>query len=281
MNESEENLEKTRKILVEAGDEIREIKEEVRQMGENINQSIQWFTENSRLPDIYKADRYASKVAKSCEKNNVLNLACVSFLMEKELGITYKTETEDRLYSLAEIIERKGGDCEDYSLFFKATVSNFEKFEAWDAGGGRYDIYRDNNEVWYYDNAHGISIEAENAYPVCYYFGSSGGVLLGHCVVMFTDKTISSSRDISTEELRGSNLVEPQSGRYVGEIGGQFKICSEGVCDDPYTIAFIITENDLYHFDQRWNYYHEQRERTEKILESLDYILAERPEVPS
>ena len=280
LNQSQEDLEKTINILSEAKDEIEEIREETKKIGEDINQSIQWFTENSELPDLYKADRYENKVRKGCENKGVLNLACVSFLMEEELGITYKTDPGDKLYSLAEIIDRKGGDCEDYSLFFKATVKDYEVFEAWEEGGGTYNIYEDEEQVWYYDDAHGVLIEGRNAYPVCYYYGSSGGVLLGHCVVMFTKRTISSADDISTENLLGSKLVEPQSGRYVGEIGEKFTVCSEGICDEPYAIAFIITDNDLYHFDQKWDYYHEQKEKVEEILASLDF-LAEWPEIPS
>ena len=281
LNESEEELEKTINILSEAKNEIEEIKRETERIGENINQSIQWFTENSQLPDVYKADRYENKVRKGCEDKGILNLACVAFLMEEELGITYRSDPGDKLYSLVEIIDRKGGDCEDYSLFFKATVRDYEGFEAWDEGGGKYEVYGDDQQIWYYDDAHGILIEGENAYPVCYYYGSGGGVLLGHCVVMFTDKTINSADDISTENLIGSELVEPQSGKYVGRIGEQFSICSEGICDEAYAIAFIITDNDLYHFDQKWDYYHEQKEKVEGIIRSLDYILAEGPEVPS
>ena len=284
LNESEEDLEKTRGILSEARDEIADIRDETEELGDEIEQSIQWFTDNSELPDIFKTERLLGIIERRCEESGNLRLACISYLMEDELGITYKTDIgEDQLYSIQEIIDRKGGDCEDFSLFFKATIQSLKtndfELEAWASGGGRYDIYQDDDTVWYYEDAHAVEIgnlRSLNAYPVCYYYGYNATYLLGHCVVMFTEKTISSPDDLTTENLMDANFVEPQNGRYVGKMGAPFTMCSEGNCEEEYAISFVITENDLYEFSAgEWEYYHGQKERVEELVGELDSIALE------
>ncbi len=292
LNESQTELEKTKNILSEAKEEIDQIKAEAEEMEESITESIQWFSDNSRLPSMLKTDRLMNRIKSGCKDSGELKLACISHLMEDEADITYKDDPEtDRLYSIEEIIQRKGGDCEDFSLFYKAVINGLKTYdvelEAWGSGGGKYEIYEDKQKgiVWYYENAHGIkigNIQDLNAYPVCYYYGSDGLNRLGHCIVMFSGAKISSPEDITTGNLMDARFVEPQDGSYMGEMGDEFRACEDGEegCDyDTYTIAFIITDDDLYEFrDGRWNYYQGHREKVEKIIEELEQIqLSEGP----
>lgn len=281
--QTEAELEEAETTLQEAEEEISAIKEETLDTAARINQSIAWFTENAELPSTLKLDRFISKVEDSCIEGDTLKLGCISYLMAEELDMQYKVDpTGDRLYSIAEIVEREGGDCEDYSLFFKAVLNSFDglKLEAWQEGTGRYELYRDldTHTIWYYDDAHAKDMEGEdlNPYVICYYYDRFDNFWVGHCIIMVTEKEISSPEDISPEELADAQFFEPQTGEYSGRMGQDFSTCVDGQegCEDTFgNIVFIITDKDLFEFsDGRWNYYGGYLERTEAILDELDSI---------
>jgi hypothetical protein len=255
-------------------------------MEEQINESIQWFSDNAALPSRLKTDRFIHSMEKSCEGGGTLNLACVSYLMEEDLDFSYKNDpTGDRLYSIDEIISRKGGDCEDYALFFKATLNRLREddleIEAWTPGVGDYVVYEDaeTGRYWYYKGAKGVEIgntKESNPYAVCYFYDTSGEASIGHCVIMLTDQTIDSPDDISTGKLMDSTLFEPQDGHYLGKIGKEFSACSDGEAgceDEDYSLVFVITDSDLFQFsDGKWNYYQGYKDRINVILEELGEI---------
>ncbi len=299
LNETQTELEEAQTTLEEAQQDIAAIRNETLAMDEKINQSIQWFTDNAGLPSTLKVDRFISKAKKGCEQDNTLNLGCVSYLMGSELGMTYKNDpTGDRIYSIDEIITRKGGDCEDYALFFKAVLNRFRgqdlEAEAWERGIGRYTIYEDNatNTRWYYSNAQGRelgNLQDLNPYAACYWndvFGTRWG---GHCIIMLTSANITSSADISNEKLADAVFFEPQNGKYMGSMGDEFQTCADGDigCDEEtYRIVFVITDKDLYEFsDGKWNYYAGYGGRLDELLANLDRVQTdgspEGPAVPS
>ncbi|NYZ73695.1 hypothetical protein H0O00_00980 [Candidatus Micrarchaeota archaeon] len=299
LNETQTELEEAQTTLQEAQQDIDAIRNETLAMDEAINQSIQWFTENSELPSTLKVDRFINKVEDGCEQGNTLNLACISYLMGSELGMVYKNDpTGDRLYSIEEIITRKGGDCEDFSLFFKALLNRFKgqdlELEAWERGIGSYTVYEDTaeNMRWYYDNARGKALgnpEDLHPYAACYWneiFGTTWG---GHCIIMLTAANITSSSDINDANLADAVFFEPQDGKYKGRMDDEFNACADGneTCgEDTYKIVFVITDSDLYEFsDGRWNYYADYGDRLDDILADLDKIKtddsSEGPGIPS
>jgi Skp family chaperone for outer membrane proteins len=286
LNESEAELEETKNTLSEATEDIARIREEAVAIDGQINESIQWFRNNSALPSTLKADRFMNKVEKSCENDGVLKLACITYLMENELGFSYKDDpTGDRLYSIDEIIARKGGDCEDYSLFFKALLNRMKQedleIEAWTGGMGEYVIYQDpsSGRYWYFENTRGVGVgntRDSNPYAVCYFYDTGGEMRIGHCVIMLTDRTIETPEDITNANLAGSALFEPQDGHYMGKVGNEFSVCEGGdaSCDfEDDALAFIITDSDLYQFnDGKWNYYEGRRVEISGLLSRLDRI---------
>ncbi len=286
LNESEAELEDTKNTLSHAREEIARIREEALAMDEQISESISWFRDNSALPGTLKVDRFLSRVEKSCVNDDTLNLGCASYLMKEDLGFLYKDDpTGDRLYSIDEIIARKGGDCEDYSLFFKALLNRFRddglEMEAWTGGIGRYVIYEDasTGRYWYYDNTDGITLgnsKQDNPYAVCYFTGFANGTRIGHCVIMLTNATIGTPDDISNAALADAPLFEPQDGGYLGNVGDGFFVCEEGNegCDDgDYSLTFVITDSDLFQFSGgKWNYYAGRHGEISGLLERLDKI---------
>ncbi|MFH0737159.1 MAG: hypothetical protein V1827_00580 [Candidatus Micrarchaeota archaeon] len=286
LNETESELEEAQNTLEEAETEITGIREEALAMDEKISQSIAWFTDNSVLPSTLKTDRFISKAENGCISHDKVSLACISYLMAQELDLQYKSDpTGERLYSLEEIIERKGGDCEDYALFFKAALNYLDLgdkgLEAWAPGIGRYIVYEDwsTDTRWYYDDAEGMNLggaDTMKPYAACYFFDTEGTVWEGHCVIMLTAMNISSSKDISADSLSDAVFFEPQDGGYLGRMGAEFQSCEDGQtgCEaTPYSISFIITDGDLYEFsDGRWNYYEGYRDRTAELLKKLEGI---------
>ena len=286
LNDSEAELDEARDALADAEEDIARIREEALAMDGQINESISWFRENAELPSALKTDRYSSMVEKHCESDGTLNLACASFLMEDELGFTYKDDPGgDRLYSIDEIIQRKGGDCEDYALFFKAYLGHLDdadlELEAWTEGSGRYEVYEDSGSgrYWYYDDADGMAIGnsgTDKPYAVCYYYDTEGPTLIGHCVVMLSEKEIASPKDITNANLGGAALFEPQDGGFVGSIGDGFTVCEDGDdgCDTrDYALTFIITDSDLFQFSGgEWGYYAGREAEVQELLSELEGI---------
>lgn len=286
LNETEAELEETRDTLAEASDEISRIREEALEMDEQINESIAWFKDNAELPETLKADRFVNHVEKSCVGDSTLRLACVSYLMKEDLGFMYKDDpTGDRLYSIEEIITRRGGDCEDYSLFYKALLNRFEgedlSLEAWTTGTGRYVIYEDTStgRYWYYDDSDGITLgnaKVEKPYVACYFYGMEGETRVGHCIIMLANSTIDSPDDITNKKLDGAMLFEPQDGQYMGSIGDEYTVCEEGdeTCDmEDYSLTFIITDSDLFEFSGgEWDYYAGSHEDIGTLIARLDGI---------
>lgn len=286
LNDSEAELEDTKNMLGQATEDIERIRSEALAMDEQINESISWFRNNSALPATLKADRFMNKVEKSCENDGVLKLACVTYLMENELGFSYKDDpTGDRLYSIEEIIARKGGDCEDYSLFFKAFLNEMKRqdleIEAWTEGMDDYKVYEDTSSgrYWYFTDTRGIGVgntKDSNPYAVCYFYDTSGEMTIGHCIIMLTNRTIATPDDITNANLAGSALFEPQDGHYMGHVGKEFSVCEDGDANCDFTdnaLAFIITDSDLYQFSEgKWDYYEGRNEEISGLLARLDRI---------
>jgi len=250
-----EELNATKNLLNLTRAEFASLALEVSALEESINESIQWFRENSFLPS--SIDFFTYRVQSRCIDDEKLNLACISYLMDKKLNFKYISESEDKLFSINDIVSRKGGDCEDFSLFLKATLNSIRKLdgdvvvEAWASGEGRYVIYEEKNEtkttIWYVDGeaVRLGRLQDFQPYVVCFAIDSYSG----HCVIALSERNITSVMDM--DALDGAALFEPQNGMYLGKIGKNLAICDAGisVCERKAGyISFVIADNDLYQF---------------------------------
>jgi len=272
-----EELNTTKNILNLTKYELAELTEEVNDLEKSINDSVAWFKENSLFS--HSLDPFVYRIERSCIKEKKLNLACVSFLTGKYLGINYISEYPDRLLSLKDFTSRKGGDCEDFALFFKAMINTLKKShpevvaEVWEKGSGRYVVYTEKNEnglVEWYIEGNGISIDRLdllNPYVVCFAVDHNSG----HCVVALSEKEIHSIEEI--DQLNGAALFEPQLGEYNGVIGKQLILCEKGepYCErKPNHISFIITDDDLFQFTNgSWKSFAYYRQKTLDAKEKL------------
>jgi len=210
-----------------------------------IADSMAWFTLNSNIENLSFRMKY---LADKCTSGDEINAACIPFILVEEEGWGYKREQGDHLLSFEDMIRNNGGDCEDWSLYFKG-VFNYIKKETRNekslisvvpsSAGNNFQIYQE----WYYIDAAGkeLGTTEDNMYVICYD---------SHCIVAITDEEIKNSSDIY--KLRGSPALEPQDGRYMFTIGdiGMPDICEPEDCNYAIDIWIVITDDDIYDFHQ-------------------------------
>jgi len=257
LNITKLQLSETINILNETIDEIILLKEEIVEIEDSINSSIQWFQDNSVLPG--SLDFFINRMNSKCVESNKLNLGCAAYIMEDKLHFTYKPEIPDRLYSIEEMYSKMGGDCEDYSLFVKASLNSLRssgrnlRLEAWEYSDEKYIVY-EAEETQYYVPGKGIVLGRLNdvyPYVLCYTTYSDGVDVWGHCIVALSENEIESVDEIG--KLNGAETFEPQNGMYLGEVGRTFYICKDGeeYCDkNTNSVILIIGDEDIFRFHE-------------------------------
>ncbi|MGV8176251.1 MAG: hypothetical protein ACP5NX_00420 [Candidatus Bilamarchaeaceae archaeon] len=281
LNETAENLSATASELTQANKAFSQLKGEIGDMQAEISESIQWFRDNSRLPDVRYFQTLKSYIRSECIIDQRIKLGCIAYILQKRMGFFYKTdETGDRLYTLSEMADRKGGDCEDYSLMFKALLNTFKEdgyvweMETWKPGAGSYFIYQDADYQYFIGNASQISmgpVHNMKPYVVCFNteYDEKNQVLLGHCIVALSKNEVS---DLNIETaLEGARLFEPQTGQYLGILGNGLMVCNEGMdrCEKTTLnyVYFVIGDDDLHMFKKdRWVSYRMYLDETGTLL---------------
>lgn len=282
LNDTLEELSGAITLLNDTRDEFLQLRDEVLQIEDSVNSSIQWFKDNSDMPPSLESFLY--RIETRCLDDSTLNLGCVPFVMERNLDFIYKSEFPDRLYSIEEMVEKEGGDCEDYSLFLKALLNSFDdeniRLMGWRPGYDEFVVYQTEDERWYYhgDSFYFGSLREVDPYVFCYTTIFSETVFEGHCIIALSDEDVNSIEDLN--KLDEALTFEPQNGRYKGRIGHEFYICQEGetYCqEDVNSISFVISDNDLYQFiDGEWKSYELYQESAYSLQENIDYLLEEK-----
>jgi len=288
LNNTQKELEDANTQLHNLGDLLEEtkqkfvdIRDEISNMETSIDESIQWFKENAYLPPSLKS--FISRAKAKCIDSGTLNLACVPYVMELKLDFIYKYEYPDKLYSIETMVDNKGGDCEDYSLFLKAYLNtlkityNSMKLEAWSPGTDQYIIYEEDNTFWYHSGSKKFIGNLNELYPysICFTTYYNGSRFEGHCIVALAEKEIDSIEDIGN--LNNALAFEPQDGRYKGVVGTDYGICAEGNEDCIYSIesiSIIITDSDLFEFSEgEWRSYGLQKDNAGLLDDEIKKIL--------
>jgi hypothetical protein len=220
----------------------------------------------------------------ACEINlgcfNLVNLEFVNYKYKSDISVL---NVEDKLQSISEFVNNRGGDCEDYTLFFKAEYNSLvvscEKESprafGWVKNAGTT-FWANLGHTWYLPNAKKVYLDINNIFPV----GVCGsmldpntGAINGHCVLAFAQKKIFSVDDISV--LFSAELIEPQSGMYLGFVGESSGIYL--VNDPKRSSSFIdtlITDNDLFLYrGGKWNSYSTFRDELAAQKTALSAVL--------
>ena len=277
----------------ELQDETNSLLIDINTYQEEIEASLEWYKDNSILDGSSAQSRVKRQIRKNCveiENNQCnINLGCFYLINSENLDLEYQYDSsvyqkEDKLSSIDQFIENEGGDCEDYSLFFKAqynyAVSECEGnqiyLESWKIPSYDDDVSKywlNYQHTWYLEDVASLEI-ADYIHPniICgNLYDPISGVINGHCMVAYSRYKINSVNDLSY--LEGAYIIEPQDGSFQGNINNQNSgvyLLDEDIWYyeiDSY-ISSVITDNDYYLFDQQeleWNSYSSfNQELTEK-----------------
>ncbi|MEM3422251.1 MAG: hypothetical protein QXF35_03395 [Candidatus Bilamarchaeaceae archaeon] len=281
LEKTKEELNSTRSLLNKTKIEINRITKEIEELEQTVNESVSWFKKNSHLP--HSADSFIYRVEQKCIDDGRVNLGCIAYVMSAKAEIVYVQEDPDRLLSLDELLKNKGGDCEDFALFLKATLNTLKSLdkkgtiEAWKVkSDGHYTVYVEKTSrgmIEYYVDGTDVplgKLEELQPYVICY------GIdyYTGHCIIALSENTITSIEEI--KKINGAQIFEPQNGMYMGEIGKELKLCEDGQkqCERmPDHISFIISDNDLYQFkNESWKSYSFYEEKIKEIRKNFQRL---------
>lgn len=267
--------------------ETENLMSSIDEYGRKIEESMEWFANNAELSKMTNSEKTTIQSDLKYECLNIENdkcvikTACLPLVNDVFHGLRYLQDVTtysktDKLASLDEFINKKGGDCEDYSLFYKAELNyifseckgKMIEVEAFVESPGSTHYFVNNRNNWYLKDAAPIKIINEYylyPYVVCYLTEPK----IGHCVIALSKNNINKTQDIWN--LNGAELVEPQDGSYVGRIGREFGMPS-GYKLGIKQIMIVITNNDLYSYDEesgRWVGYSDFKQEIDKIKKRI------------
>ena len=295
--------------------DINSTKKSLDDFERQINESAEWFKNNSNITAVRQFREMQNQLDAFCidvyGDTCRVKLSCPRLVNHEYSQFEYIADSSlfgkaDKLQSLQEFADNRGGDCEDYSLAVKAELNflvqkcngrglNKIQFEPVVVEQGqRYtiknDIYSDPPVTWYYDNTKGLQLPLDysNYHIVCGTFAvgtSINGttVLGGHCLLGFSKTKIANSSDIYPA-ISDSYFVEPQNGYAIDTTGYVKPQSGQSYPADfrstTASIWAIITGDDFYIYSQqddgtwRWRGYKDIFGQTEEIRASLEKIIA-------
>ncbi|MBI2659385.1 hypothetical protein HYX05_04790 [Candidatus Woesearchaeota archaeon] len=244
-----------------------------------VKNSIQWFKENANIGNFSDYGKIKEQLNKCIEfKDNCeIDLKCI-YKINKENNIRYTDDEsaigkQDFLKDLKLIHQQYGGDCEDFSLLYKAEFNYL--LDKCMVNYTREQIYSIAFEP---KTEKLLKIDKDYMYIICGTFDPKEviGNVAGHCLNALTKKPIKSSSDIYRQIVE-SVMVEPQIGEFYGYMNSTDHINifnDNSVPDTLYYIDFVITDDDLYIYDSyaekvEWKGYHDFLEESNQIKGSM------------
>ena len=257
ISSAEQKINDINRALNNTKQEYLGIKSQIQLSQDSLQSRLSWLKINAYLPQSISG--YYGRASNVCKNAQGLNMACVPFYTEQDLNFVYRSDSSDELYSIENMVERKGGDCEDFSLFIKAFINSFKNSTSavlygWEDGAGNFTILDVSDGTWTYRNAQKREFgNSEYFYPYAICF-TTIPLVEGHCVVALSTEQVNAT---TLDLLNGSIVFEPQNGKYLGKIGTNYIVCSDGdkKCDQRVShIHIIIGNEDLFNFfDGNWN----------------------------
>jgi len=250
----------------------------------NLQDSMSWFRTNSDLSGIndrLKAEQVQYSLRDNCYRIEGgmcrIKTGCLWVVNEHYLGLSYRTDietthTNDTLLSLQDFVRNWGGDCEDYSLFYKAEM-NYIIDKCTEGGipqssiilegfkpGGSEDYFLDfktEYETRYYlPKTLPAVLKNGYIYPVeiCgNIYDLNQDEVTGHCIIAFTRNRIDSIDDVHAE-LNLAPMIEPQTGEYMGLVNdassGIYLASDSDMGEHDSYIYMLVTDGDHMLFDE-------------------------------
>jgi len=224
-----------------------------------VKESMEWFTTNSNIKNANNSEKIRNRLKDRC-----MDIETDPTVCEIDLHCIYRTNVgnfinyvsdekkvnkSDFLQSVDLMIKNMGGDCEDFSLLYKAEF-NYLIEQCLSAGYDRNQII--SSFGLYGDRI----ISGTYMYPICGFFDPERKSynLGGHCVVALTNEPILKTSGIYPV-LKNAQLVEPQSGEYMFDMNDTeiIYLFDDGEQPDTlYHVSDVIVENDLKIF-YKWS----------------------------
>ncbi len=233
---------------------------------------LDFFKDNGNIANIIEYSsikRNLGKCYKSLSSDSYeINLACISYVLSDDAGLSYKNDSKNELLGLKEFYNNNGGDCEDWAMVFTASFNylkslipegktlHLKSYHYFCEDFSKFFLTNDND--WYL-NACTISFtDYSYAQSFC---GAKESDDFGHCWIILTKEHVNSSEDIS-EAVLNSAIIEPQNGAY------EFSY-TQGLMEG-YEFYVMITDNDLFmKLDGLWkgysDYYYELIRKEEDV----------------
>ncbi len=266
-------------FVIEARQDLIDFRHNVTAVQDAVDRSREWFTNNSRMPP--SLFNFTSQAETVCAANGTFALGCINSAMQEDLGFRFLSEWTDRLYSIPEMIDRGGGDCDDYSLFAMALLNSMKE------DGVRADLRVGEARgveavllgLGENDSSTGTSAgDLQAVYPMamCYTISSRNEDISGHCINILSRSRVESIDEL--EKLNGSMTFDPQNGDFTGLVGDDFHICADGDTGCELrrdSINIVMTGDDIYEFkDGRWKSLGENKKKLDAVLGKVDGTLA-------
>jgi hypothetical protein len=292
---------------------INQTKDELDAFEKNLNDTSSWFKTNDNITNFQQYDDYRFHFEFACVRFSgntcQVRLACLPLVNDQYMGFSYKTDEEttgnaNKMQTLPEIYDHRGGDCKDYSLVTKAELNLIRsycakagktdmEFEAAQAGGtGDYIIDFPMN--WEYPNAEAYEFPKgyANYFMLCGAYppadipnADNYTNVSGHCMLAFSKAAIGNSTDVYAA-ISDAILFEPQTGFYYGETANDSTFIKpqdgqDYTQEQLYTrpsFWTVVTDNDYYLYSKsadgtwRWSGYQDLYAKAEQARTNLTSI---------
>lgn len=270
-----------------------------------IEDRISWFQQNASLPQntdpgvVWKVDKMCTTV----ENNScTFNFGCLYYLNSSFLKVYYKADKangrlSDTLISIADFLQSRAGDCEDFSFLFKAEFNKM--LDVCSAGAADFNSasmkiisyttsadYPGQLGNLYVDKEKDVALMGVKTvelsgfrYPVVVcgnLYNPNTKSFGGHCMNAFTKNKITGVENLYSE-LSGAPLIEPQGGYFGGYLNGGSGVWvydNGEVRDENNYVYMVITDDDLFLDDYikdvaSWSGYNGFVEKMKSIKEKL------------
>ncbi len=248
-----------------------------------ISDALKWFQNNATTagkPTFTKLNQSITVNCVQVQGNDcAIKLECLTY-QNQQAGFIYKTDQAnlnrtDQLQDIAAFLQRKAGDCEDFSLLFNAELNNAENYcrqhkatnisyEALQKHPGTDtpvtfagDVVSPNTQSVAMDTAIGYHAVVCGTLPGDLVDAKAKATnLVGHCLMGFSSTPLTNSANIVTF-LQHSYLMEPQTGEDKGKLSdlSSIQIPDSALPDHKALIYMVIGTKDLFMFDNFYSQY--------------------------
>jgi hypothetical protein len=266
---------------------------DVQKYKNEMQESLAWYKANAIINQSDELSRTRREIDRSCYdvKGDTcsIKLGCFYLINSEFLNLKYKSDEkvydqDDHIGSIIDFIDSKGGDCEDYSLFFKAeynyAVSQCEGkniiLEGWENKydktlGREDDLDLDFVNGWYMPDVTAVNIEGY-IYPniICGDLAITDGNVSGHCMIALSNVEIKTISDIPL--LIGAYIIEPQDGSFYGNIKESIPRSSYYQLQPIHLIGYYENQ-DVYLQNRNWSEYNENDMLVASVITDNDFFL--------